>query len=414
MATSSRPVHRSHEPGASAFSAETRFRAVIEKCLGAALFFDSGGTVRGATPSGARLLGYEPGELDGTDGFEHIHPEDRDRIRRALTALVATPDATHTEVYRGCHKDGSWCWLEARAVNLLFEAGVGALVVTYRDVTAQQRQDEERRQTARQEATRELASGVASDLNNLLTIVNGYSELALAELRSDDQVRQMVEGIKAAGSRAAVITGQLLALSRRPISQPGIVFLNAVVSDVARMARRLVGDDIEVVAPLNDRPLRIHADREQMEQVLVNLVVNARDAMPTGGALTIETRKEVLGPGAKGTDGAEVRPGLYARVAVSDTGTGMTEDVKNRIFEPFFTTKEVGKGTGLGLAIAHGVVKHWGGHIEVETVLGRGTTFCIYLPVFGATDISRDAGERSTANGPEVVLMVADESADRP
>ncbi len=661
MTISAELSHQSRDSGPGAPSAEVQFRAVIEKSLDAVILFGPDGTIRYATPSSARLLGYEAAELDGTDGFEYVHPADRDRVRGALATRLREPDATHTEVYRVRHKDGSWRWLEARAVNLLFEPSVGALVVTYRDVTRQheaedalrrsedqyrrlfeasphpmwvfdtetlaflavndaavarygytreefarrtirdirpvedvpalladlrtpvspkvwrhrwkdgavrlvevtghdleydgrpgrlvlahdvtdrtraeaevrawksryeaavratgqilyewdpsinrlswggnsesilgysepelpvnlvewtdlihpddrgafgneiarcgaskspfrleyrvrrkdgayttvydqghfvpdpngkltervvgfvadvtdrKRLEEQYRQAQKMEAVGQLAGGVAHDFNNLLTVINGYSDIILTMLHAHDPARPMVEAVKRSGDRAADLTRQLLAFGRQQVLQPQVLDLNAVVSDTAQMLRRLIGEDVELVTRPGAPLLLVRADPGQVNQVLMNLAVNARDAMPTGGTLTIETRNEVLGAGTA-PDGAEVRPGPYVRLSVTDTGTGMSEDVRRHIFEPFFTTKEQGKGTGLGLATVYGIVKQSGGHIELETALGRGTTFRVYLPGLGGTTADQKPGESSAPKGAEVVLLVEDEPGVR-
>jgi PAS domain S-box-containing protein len=290
---------------------------------------------------------------------------------------------------------------------------VGILGV-YQDITALKRLEEEYRQAQKMEAVGRLAGGVAHDFNNLLTVINGFGDLALAQLSGSDPVRALLEEVRKAGERAAGLTGQLLAFGRKQILRHEVLDPNAVVAELAAMLRRLIGEDIDLVVRPGAGLLSVRADRGQVEQVLLNLAVNARDAMPTGGTLTIETRNVTL-PGKRADDGSEVRPGPHVLVAVSDTGCGMTEEVKAHVFEPFFTTKGLGKGTGLGLATVYGIVKQSGGHVEVEAAPGRGATFRIYLPV----DSGPPARERpdpvagALPGGTETVLVTEDEGGVR-
>jgi signal transduction histidine kinase/ActR/RegA family two-component response regulator len=270
--------------------------------------------------------------------------------------------------------------------------------------------EERLRQAQKMEAIGRLAGGIAHDFNNLLTVINGYSELLLQRLAPKDPTRDLIEHIHAAGDRAASLTAQLLGFSRKQIVNPGVLDLNRVVANMEKMLRRVIGEDIELAHVLRPDVRPVKADAGQVEQVLLNLILNARDAMPRGGKIQIETTglhldREPAGPYAG------LAPGDYAVLSIADTGCGMDEATRARIFEPFFTTKDLGKGTGLGLATVYSIIQQSGGHIEVESALGRGTTFRIYLP---ATAPSHDAlPARATtaalAQGTETILVAEDE-----
>jgi len=273
--------------------------------------------------------------------------------------------------------------------------------------------DAQLQQAHKMEAIGRLAGGIAHDFNNLLTIITGYSQLVLGRLREEDLLRGDVEEIRKAAARAASLTQQLLAFSRRQVMVPRVLNLNTIVETVDSMLQRLIGEHIHLVAVLEPTLGHVKADPGQMEQVIVNLAVNARDAMPKGGKLTIETSNVEVAP--HHTLSGPMLPGRYAKLSVSDIGCGMDRETQTRIFEPFFTTKGQGKGTGLGLATVYGIVKQSDGHIAVESKPGQGTAFHLYLPrVNGPVE----AGEADTTGitlpyGTETVLLVEDEPAVR-
>jgi nitrogen-specific signal transduction histidine kinase/CheY-like chemotaxis protein len=270
--------------------------------------------------------------------------------------------------------------------------------------------EEHLRQAQKMEAVGQLAGGVAHDFNNLLTVINGYARLLEMRTPADDPRRGKIEEIRKAGDRAADLTRQLLAFGRKQVLQPRVLDLREVLGGMEEMLKRLIGEDIRLAWTSGSEVPLVRADPGQIEQVVMNLVVNARDAMPSGGMISVEATSVVLDE-VYAAAHAEVRPGLYAQVAVSDTGTGIPPDVQSRIFEPFFTTKEVGKGTGLGLATVYGILKQSGGHVSFYTEQGIGTTFRVYLPAATESVAPVDGAAQAPAapGRAETILLVEDE-----
>jgi PAS domain S-box-containing protein len=345
------------------------------------------------------------------DWLEAIHPEDRERIRQAIRSLP--PHGQLNETYRIHRPDGSVRWIRDRAFPVSDASGtVVRIVGTATDITEQRQLEEQFRQAQKMESVGRLAGGIAHDFNNLLTVINGTADLAITTLPPDDPLRTDLEQIIEAGDRAAALTRQLLALSRRQILRPEVIDLSTVIDRMRAMLRRLIGEDIVLAFALSGDLGRVRADPGQIEQVVMNLAVNARDAMPDGGTLTIETRNEDFEIG--GDESGVIQPGPHVMVAVGDTGHGMDERTRQRIFEPFFTTKELGKGTGLGLSTVYGIVQQSGGTVWVDSEPGRGSTFKIYLP--RVDDISTGDGSplaTALARGTETILLVEDETALR-
>ena len=264
-------------------------------------------------------------------------------------------------------------------------------------------------QSQKLEAVGRLAGGISHDFNNLLTVILGYSDLMLRQLSNEDPLRRNVSEIVRASERAAALTRQLLAFSRKQVMQPKVFDVNSVVIELEKMLRRMIGEDVELRVSLQPDLGNIRADPVQLEQVIMNLVVNARDAMPTGGKLSIETTNVFLDQAYVG-DHLSGRPGNYVMLAISDTGCGMDRETQQRIFEPFFTTKTLGKGTGLGLSMVYGIVKQSGGNIWVYSEEGRGTTFKIYFPQVneGGEEYRRAATKIESPRGSETILLVED------
>jgi PAS domain S-box-containing protein len=346
--------------------------------------------------------------------IKHVHPEDREHVvERCRKAIAGGSDYSFR--YRAVTATSKTIWLQD-IVRVVRDARgkVRQLRGVMVDVTDHQQLEEEFRQAQKMEAVGRLAGGVAHDFNNLLTIISGYAQLAQDLLGPDSALRAYMDEILKAGDRAGALVRRLLAFTRRQSMEPQIVDLNTVVKGTDKMVRRLIGEDIEVQTHLSNGLGMIRSDPAQLEQVIVNLAVNARDAMPNGGKLIIETSNIDLDSAYAGNH-LSVIPGPYVMLAVTDSGTGMDSNTKAHIFEPFFTTKDKGKGTGLGLATVYGIIKQSGGNVWVYSELGVGTTFKIYLPrVIASAEPSQAVVIPSyQPQGSETVLLLEDEESIR-
>jgi len=350
------------------------------------------------------VTGYSPEEhyADPDIILKILHPDDHHFLESLLRGDARKGG---TVTMKWVHKNGNIIWIEQRSALVRDPSGqVIAIEGIARDITERKQLEEQLRHSQKMDAIGRLTAGVAHDFNNLLTVINGYADLSLREIPSSNPVRRKIDEVRKAGDQAAALTRQLLSFGRKQVSQSRVVDVNAAVKSNMNILRRVIGEDIELITVLDPTLRPIKADEGQIEQVLLNLAVNCRDAMSRGGKLTIQTANAI----AKEAGADQVM------LAVSDTGCGMDAATQSRVFEPFFTTKESGRGTGLGLSIVFGIVKENGGKIELDTKLGEGTTFKIYLPsaeVAKPTAEARPAVEARTAS--EKILVVEDDAAVR-
>jgi PAS domain S-box-containing protein len=374
---------------------------------------DLTGRINFVNPAALRLLGYEADELFGADlGVlaERPSPGANGRVKDALAAN--TTFRSHDQVF--WRKDGSCFPIEYTSTPIRENNQQVGSVFVFKDVTERRALEEQYRQSQKMEAVGRLAGGVAHDFNNLLTVVSGYADLLAANSHLDAKAQEAVREIQGASDRAIAVTRQLLAFGRKQALQPRPIDLNTCITEITKLIRRVIGEDVTLVTKLADGLPAVTADLGTLEQVIVNLAANARDAMPQGGTLTITTGAVASGTKAGGSLPG-LRPGRYALFTIADTGHGMDAQTKARIFEPFFTTKEVGKGTGLGLATVYGTVTAHGGHIDVQTSVGRGTTFRVFWPLASGPPKAGSSGEIdiTVRGGTETILLVEDEEQVR-
>jgi PAS domain S-box-containing protein len=396
------------------FEREELFRLISENAADMIAVVDGKGKRLYNSPAYERILGYSSDELKDTSAFEQIHPQDQSKVQKAAEEALRSGVGQRLE-YRMRHKDGSWRQMESTASAVRSERGqIERLVIVNRDVTAQRKLEEQFRQSQKMEAIGQLSGGVAHDFNNLLGVIIGYTEFLEEKLPAEGPLCTCVSEILQAGRRAAALTRQLLAFSRQQVLEPRVLELNRIVLDMKKLLCRLIGEDIELSSVLEADLGNIKADESQIEQILLNLAVNARDAMPEGGKLMIETSNVEIDDTVAKQYPYPVQPGRYVQLMVSDTGVGMDSATRSRIFEPFFTTKEKGRGTGLGLSVVYGVVKQSGGYITVYSEPGSGTTFKICLPrVDQAIRAAQLVPNNAGLEGRETILLVEDEPSLR-
>jgi len=387
---------------------EARFKRVLEHVSEIISVVGPNGTIQYSSPSVTRILGYPPDERLGKSVLEHVHPDDVSRFRELLEVGAAQGGGPRSAECRVRRADGQYRLLEIVASPLSEDPVAHEVVLTSRDITSRRQLEEQYRQSQKMEAIGRLAAGVAHDFNNLLAVVLMSSEYLAGRLAPDDPRGTELAEIRSAASRASELTRQLLAFSRQQVLQPKTIDIDELVANLESMLRRLLGEDIVLRRHRQTERGLARVDVSQIDQVLMNLAVNARDAMPKGGTLTIETGTADL-DAPYPTDRATIPAGRYVTLTVTDNGTGMSEETRTHVFEPFFTTKGRDQGTGLGLATVFGIVSQSGGYIWLYSELGRGTTFKIYLPRVdeGAAQPS-PVEEVVPSNGGETLLLVED------
>jgi PAS domain S-box-containing protein len=388
---------------------EQRFRALVEKNRDAVLLIDERGIIRYATPAALSTVGHDPANLLGKNALSLLHPDDVEPARSRWGIGLARPGEDITQTVRVIAADGSTRLLDATICNRLADPSVQAVVVNCRDTTEQNRLEEQLRQSQKLEAVGRLAGGIAHDFNNLLTVILGNLELIRSGLANGEEA-ELLAATERAATQAAELTKQMLGFARRQPLRTITLDLNTLVQESIRLLRRTIDPRIEVCfLPAADLP-PVATDPVQVQQVLMNLCLNARDAMPDGGTLTVETANAGLlrPPGT----GIETPPTGFVRLSVIDTGIGMSDEVRTKIFEPFFTTKQVGQGTGLGLAVVYGVARAHGGWVDCTSTPGKGSQFDFFLPWSTSSSETVAASNEcpvATIRGQGETILVADD-----
>jgi len=391
---------------------EGKFRALAESSA-AAIFISQEDRLVYANAATARIVGLEPREMLGRGFWEFIHPDWRKLVRERREERLRGADVPSRYEMKVLTADGKERWIDFTATVVEWDRRP-AVLGTAIDITEPKQLEEQFRQAQKMEAVGQLAGGVAHDFNNLLGVIIGYAELLAEEVGTQEPLSHQINEVQKAGKRAADLTKQLLAFSRQQVLEVRVLNVNQAIRDMSKMLRRLIGEDVELITSLDPALGSVKADRGQFDQVIMNLAVNARDAMPQGGQFTVETANVELDEGYV-REHYPVVPGRYVMLAVSDTGIGINEETQRHIFEPFFTTKEPGKGTGLGLATVYGIVKQSGGYIWVYSEVGQGTTFKIYFPRVEepAEKTEKHEEKIKSLRGSETVLVVEDDGALR-
>jgi two-component system, cell cycle sensor histidine kinase and response regulator CckA len=393
---------------------EERYRDLFENANDIIYTLDLAGNFTSINKKGEQLTGYLREEILQMNFSALVASNFIETAQKSIKEkLASSPETTVYKLEIIC-KNRSRLPLEISS-RTMYEAGkVAGIQGIARDISERQYLEDQLRQSQKMESIGRLAGGIAHDFNNLLTAIIGYSQMAMRQLKLDDPVQKDIIEIEKAGNRAAELTGQLLAFSRKQVVQPKILDLNQVVSDIKKMLGRLIGENIELSTNLSANPGKVEAEPGQIEQIIMNLAVNARDAMPEAGTLTIETANIELDEKDTQTY-PHMKPGPYVILAFSDTGTGMDKEIQSRIFEPFFTTKEMGKGTGLGLSTVYGIVKQSGGNIRLHSEPDKGTTFKIYLPRVEKISQEKQPPPPAVESfaGAEIILLVEDEDIIR-
>lgn len=392
---------------------EERYRDLVENALDMIYTHDMDGNFLSVNKAAENITGYSREETLTLNLAQSVAPEFLATARQMIAAKLVGNEVAPYEL-EIVAKDGHRVVVEVNT-RIIYENGSPVRVQGIaRDISERKHLEDQSRQSRKMAAIGVLAGGIAHDFNNLLTVINGYSDLTLKKMSIEDPLRHNIEEVKHAGDRAAVLTGQLLVFSRKQVLKPSVHNLSTAILNIEKMLRRIIKESIEFRLVLDPNLGNIKADRGQIEQVIMNLAINARDAMPDGGTLTIETQNVYLDEDYV-SQHIEIEPGPFVKMTVTDSGDGMDEETQQRVFEPFFTTKDLGRGTGLGLSTVYGIVKQSGGDIMVYSEVGHGTTFKIYLPrVNEAIQKTKSAGKsEEILSGKETILLVEDEEIVR-
>lgn len=353
--------------------------ALLANNLDAIALFDRRGRVRFAAGAIDRILGCSAREATGANAFDHIHPDDLERTRSAFDECLAREGEPVTSVFRIRHEDGAWRTVEAVVASRLDDPRVSGVVANFRDISERVKLEARLLETQKMEAIGRMASAVAHDFNNLITGILGFGDLLATRAGHEPHLAPAIEQIRKAGERARGLTGQLLTLGRRQELRSEVFDLGARLRDLVGLIRRLLGSEVELRTELEPGAGRVIGDPARVEQVVLNLAINARDAIDGAGTVFLVLQEEEIDEAAARRHGV-ARPGSYTLVSVTDDGPGIDPAVLPHVFEPFFTTKEPGRGTGLGLSNVYNVVRQMGGFVEIETEPGMGTEVRIYLP----------------------------------
>jgi len=396
---------------------EEKYRLVVENAINAIIVVQDG-KLKYVNPRAIKDMGYSNDELTSKPFMEFVHPDDQIMVYENYIKAIRGETPSKINYFRVVDKNRNIKWVEHSSVIITWD-DKPALLSFMTDITERKNSEEKLRESEikfykaqKMEAVGRLIGGIAHDFNNLLTAIIGYSDYLFMQFKEDESVKSYISEIKMAGDRAASLIHQLLAFSKRQILKPKVININNIISDMENMIRRIIGEDITLITLLDGNLKNVKADQSQLEQVIMNLVVNARDAMPKGGKLTIKTANIELDEKNIQEHPVEV-PGTYVMFSVSDTGVGMDRETKEHIFEPFFTTKE--KGTGLGLSTVYGIVKQSGGYIWVYSEKGRGAVFKIYLPSVAEITVTQEKETLLPVNltGKETILLVEDDEIVR-
>ena len=406
-----RDIRERREAAAILRRSEERFSHLIQNLSDVITVVAVDSTMLYHSPSVERVAGYRASALLGKSFLSFVHPQDQASVRAAFEKVTLRTGTATPPEFRFRHSNGSWIWLESVANNLLNDVAVGGIVVISRDVTGRRMLEEQVRQSQKMEAVGRLAGGIAHDFNNLLMVIRGYGEIVLQEASETPSIRKNVETIVRTSERAASLTRQLLSFSRKHVFSPQVLDLNDLVNRMSDILLGLLREEMELDVKLDPNAGCISADAGQIEQVIMNLVVNARDAMPKGGKLTLQSAN-VHSKAIRATRQLVLPSGDYVMLSVSDTGIGMDPETQSRIFEPFFTTKSKDEGTGLGLSVVYNIVRGSGGQVHVNSELGKGTTLEVFFPRIIAAEPRAELLQSPVARsraGAETILVAEDQ-----